>query len=69
MKRLFYFFIFLLLLTNQSYSENFSEIKILGNKRITKETIILFSGAENLKNKEIKNKKNNKLLKKLYKNK
>ncbi len=66
MKRLFYFFIFLLLLTNQSYSENFSEIKILGNKRITKETIILFSGAENLKNKEINDNDLNKLLKKLY---
>ena len=66
MNRFFYFFLLFFILTVDVYSENFSEIKVLGNKRITNETIILFSGAENLRNKEINDNDLNNLLKKLY---
>ena len=66
MKRIYFFFLLFFLLTVKSYSDIFSEIKILGNKRITTETIILFSGADKLKNKNINNNDLNDLLKKLY---
>ena len=66
MNRFFYFFLLFFIFTADAYSENFSEIKVLGNKRITNETIILFSGAENLRNKEINDNDLNNLLKKLY---
>ena len=66
MKLFYYFFLLFFLFTTNTYSESFSEIKIFGNKRITNETIILFSGADKLKNKDINENDLNILLKKLY---
>ena len=66
MKKIYFFFLLFFLLTVKSYSDSFSDIKILGNKRITTETIILFSGADKIKNKNINNNDLNDLLKKLY---
>tara|TARA_Y100001970_G_scaffold86422_1_gene108984 strand:+ start:439 stop:2670 length:2232 start_codon:yes stop_codon:yes gene_type:complete len=65
--RFFYYFllIFFVFKTN-TYSDSFSEIKILGNKRITNETIILFSGIDQLSKKDISDSDLNTLLKKLY---
>ena len=66
MKRIYYFFLLFFLFSTKVLSENFSEIKVLGNKRITTETIVLFSGANKLKNKNINENDLNILLKKLY---
>ena len=66
MKRIYYFFLLFFLFSTKVFSENFSEIKIFGNKRITDETIVLFSGANKLKNKNINDNDLNILLKKLY---
>ncbi len=59
-------FLILFVLTKNTYSDSFSEIKILGNKRITNETIILFSGIDQLSKKDISENDLNTLLKKLY---
>ena len=66
MKIISYFFLLFFLFTVNALSEIFSEIKIFGNKRITTETIILFSGANKLKNKNVNENDLNILLKKLY---
>ena len=66
MKQIYYFFLLFFLFSTKVYSENFSEIKVMGNKRITTETIVLFSGANKLKNKNINENDLNILLKKLY---
>ena len=66
MKRNYFFFLLFFLFSTKVFSENFSEIKVLGNKRITSETIIIFSGANKLKNKNINDNDLNILLKKLY---
>ncbi len=66
MKLIYYFILLFFLFSTKVFSENFSEIKVLGNKRITTETIVLFSGANNLKNKNINENDLNLLLKKLY---
>ena len=65
--RLFYYLIFIFFVfTANTYSDSISEIKILGNKRITNETIILFSGIDQLSKKDISENDLNTLLKKLY---
>ena len=66
MKQIYYYFLLFFLFSTKVFSENFSEIKVLGNKRITTETIVLFSGANKLKNKSINENDLNLLLKKLY---
>ena len=66
MKIFYYFFLIFLVFKTNTYSDSFSEIKILGNKRITNETIILFSGIDQLSKKDISENDLNTLLKKLY---
>ena len=67
-KKKYIFFIFciqLLLLFDTAYAKKYSEIKILGNERLSLETIIMFSGL-NLE-REIEKKDLNDAIKKLYK--
>lgn len=45
-KILYLFFFIFFLIYNFSYAENFSEIKIIGNERISSETVIMFSGLQ-----------------------
>ncbi len=57
-------FLFLLIATSKSYSENINEIKIIGNERIPAETIKLFSKISI--NDKIDQNKINEVLKNLY---
>ncbi len=61
----FILFIHFLLLFNTAYAKKYSEIMVLGNERLSLETITIFSGL-NLKN-EIENQDLNDAIKKLYK--
>ncbi len=64
MKNFFYIVIFLILLTNKLHSETFNKINVIGNNRISEETIILFGGID-LKKDYNSNDLNN-ILKELY---
>ncbi len=66
MKILNYFFLLFFLFTTNTFSDTFSEVEISGNKRITNETIILFSGIDQLDRNNIDENDLNNLLKKLY---
>jgi len=66
MNKFIYFFIIFFLISFNSYSEKISEIKIEGNKRITDDTIKLFSGIEKFKKKDLSENELNILLKQLY---
>ena len=46
MYKIFYFFIFLIILVSRANSDVINEIKILNNDRITKETILVFSNIK-----------------------
>ena len=63
-KRFIYSLFLFFLLTYNSNSEIIEEIKILGNDRISKKTIILFGDIELKKNYD--DQKLNKILKNLY---
>ena len=64
MKKIFFKFFLLFIITNHSYSEVIKEIKIIGNKRIANETILVL-GNINTENKFENNTINN-TLKNLY---
>ena len=66
MIKFIYFFILFFLISYKSYSETISEIKIEGNKRITDDTIKLFSGVEKFKKKDLSENELNIFLKQLY---
>ncbi len=66
MKNFIYFIFVFFLFTFSSYSENFSKIEVEGNKRITDETIKIFSGVDKLINKSVTDNDLNNLLKELY---
>jgi len=66
MKIIFYFLCLLFLSTLNAYSEKFTKIEIQGNKRITNETIKLFSGIDKFKNQSVSENDLNQLLKQLY---
>ena len=66
MKIFFYFLCLFLLLTLNANSEKISKIEIQGNKRITNETIKLFSGVDKFKDKSLSENDLNQLLKQLY---
>ena len=56
--------IFFLFLSNKSFAQNFIDIEVSGNERITAETIIIFSEAN--KNTDINEDNLNKILKNLF---
>ena len=64
-KRIITIIICLLFVKNLSYADIIKDIKISGNKRISKESIIVFGKIE--KNIDYSNSKLNSLLKELYK--
>jgi len=66
MKIIFNFLFLLFLLTLNAYSEKVTKIEIQGNKRITNETIKLFSGIDKFKDKSLSENDLNQLLKQLY---
>ena len=66
MNKFIYFFIIFFLISFASHSEKISEIRIEGNKRITDDTIKLFSGVEKFKKKDLTDNDLNILLKQLY---
>ena len=53
MNKFIYFFIIFFFISFASHSEKISEIRIEGNKRITDDTIKLFSGVEKFKTKDL----------------
>ena len=66
MKIIFYFLCLFFLVTLNANSEKISKIEIQGNKRITNETIKLFSGVNKFKNKSLSENDLNYILKQLY---
>ncbi len=66
MKIFFYLLCLFFLLTLNANSEKISKIEIQGNKRITDETIKLFSGVDKFKDKSLNDNDLNQLLKQLY---
>ena len=65
MKKFFFIITFIILFSNNLYSEVINKINIEGNNRISKETIILFGNIK--KNKDYTNNDLNNILKDLYK--
>ena len=63
-KKLFSIILFLFLMITYAFAERINEFKIIGNDRITKETIILFSGHK--VNDDIDDTNLNQIIKKLY---
>ena len=66
MKTFFYFLCIFFLVTLNANSEKISKIEIQGNKRISNETIKLFSGVNEFKDKSLTENDLNLLLKQLY---
>jgi len=66
MKIFFYFLCLFFLVTLNANSEKISKIEIQGNKRISNETIKLFSGVNEFKDKSLTENDLNQLLKQLY---
>ena len=65
MKKIFFkFFLTLILSTNLSFSDQITEIKIIGNKRISNETILVLGEINS--GQEFTNENLNYTLKKLY---
>ena len=65
MKKIFFkFFLILILSTNLSFSDQITEIKIIGNKRISNETILVLGDINS--GQEFTNENLNYTLKKLY---
>ena len=64
-KVVFTFFVYLLLFNSPASSQIFNEIRVIGNERLSVETIIMFSGLKI--GEEINNKELNLSIKKLYK--
>ena len=65
MKKIFFkFFLILILSTNLSFSDQITEIKIIGNKRISNETILVLGDINS--GQEFTNENLNSTLKKLY---
>ena len=65
MKIIFYFLCLFFLVTLNANSEKISKTEIQGNKRITNETIKLFSGVNKFKNKSLSENDLNYILKQL----
>ena len=65
MKKIFFkFFLIIILSTNLSFSDQITEIKIIGNKRISNETILVLGDINS--GQEFTNENLNYTLKKLY---
>ena len=64
MKKFFFIITFIILFSNNLYSEVINKINIEGNSRISDETIKLFGGIEN--NKDYSDNDLNNILKELY---
>ena len=64
MKKLIFLSILFTFIIVNAYAQNIKDIEVKGNERITKETIILFSGLS--KNEKIDNAKLNQIIKNLY---
>ena len=66
MTKIFYCLIFFFLLSSKLFSQNLTNFEILGNERISDETIIIFTGLNDIENKELNDNDLNNIIKKLY---
>ena len=66
MTKIFYCLIFFFLLSSKLFSQNLTNFVILGNERISDETIIIFTGLNDIENKELNDNDLNNIIKKLY---
>ena len=64
MKKFIILLIFMFALANKAYSEVIKNIIVKGNERVSKDTIILFSGIK--KGQDINNETLNEIIKNLY---
>jgi len=66
MTKFFYCFILFFLLTSKLFSQNLINFEILGNERVSDETIIIFTGLNDVENKNLNDDDLNNIIKKLY---
>ena len=66
MTKVLYCFILFFLLTSKLFSQNLINFEILGNERISDETIIIFTGLNNVESKNLNDNDLNNIIKKLY---
>ena len=63
MTKIFYCLIFFFLLSSKLFSQNLTNFEILGNERISDETIIIFTGLNDIENKELNDNDLNNIIK------
>ena len=66
MTKVLYCFILFFLLTSKLFSQNLINFEILGNERISDETIIIFTGLNDIESKNLNDNDLNNIIKKLY---
>ena len=66
MTKFLYCLIFFSLFYSKVFSQNITNFEIIGNERISDETIIIFSDLNNIKNKELNDNDLNNIIKNLY---
>ena len=66
MHKIIYSLIFFFLLSGKLFSENFNDFEIIGNERISDETIIIFTALDEIKDKKLDSNDINNIIKNLY---
>ena len=66
MHKIIYSLIFFILLSGKLFSENFNDFEIIGNERISDETIIIFTALDEIKDKKLDSNDINNIIKNLY---
>ena len=66
MTKIFYCLIFFFLLSGKLFSQNITNFEIIGNERISDETIMIFTNLGDIKNKELNDNDLNDIIKNLY---
>ena len=66
MIKIFYCLIFFFLLSGKLFSQNITNFEIVGNERVSDETIIIFTNLSDIKNKELNDNDLNDIIKNLY---
>ena len=66
MTKVLYCLIFFFLFSSKLFSQNLTNFEIIGNERISDETIIIFTGLNDIKNKKLNDNDLNNIIKNLY---
>ena len=66
MIKIIYCLIFFFLFSSKLFSQNLTNFEIIGNERISDETIIIFTGLNDIKNKKLNDNDLNNIIKNLY---